>query len=82
MAIALFKPMALTALLVSAVSHAQETPAAAATPEQAPVTLAPPALEWTPPALEPFPHLAAWLERCHARPAFKAMWQARLDEQE
>lgn len=34
------------------------------------------------PALEPFPHLSAWLKRCHERPAFKAMWQARLDEQE
>ncbi|MEN5210031.1 DUF3108 domain-containing protein [Stenotrophomonas terrae] len=52
MAIALFKPMLLTALLVSAVSHAQETPAPA--PAQAPVAPALPALEWTPPALEPF----------------------------
>ncbi|MBC7312289.1 MAG: glutathione S-transferase family protein [Rhizobium sp.] len=34
------------------------------------------------PALKPFPHLSAWLKRCHERPAFKAMWQARLDEQE
>ena len=54
MAIALFKPLVLTALLVSALSHAQETPTAAATPAPAPITLAPPALEWTPPALEPF----------------------------
>ena len=44
--------MVLTALLVSAVSHAQETPAPA--PAQAPVAPALPALEWTPPALEPF----------------------------
>lgn len=54
MAIALFKPLVLTALLVSAVSHAQETPAPAAAPAQAPVVLPPPALEWSPPALEPF----------------------------
>ena len=35
-----------------------------------------------PPALEPFPHLSAWLKRCHERPAFRAMWQTRLDEKE
>ncbi|MGV8936228.1 MAG: glutathione S-transferase family protein [Allorhizobium sp.] len=31
--------------------------------------------------MQEHPHLSAWLERCHARPAFKAMWQARLDEE-
>lgn len=34
------------------------------------------------PALAPFPHLSAWLDRCQARPAFKAMWDTRLAEQE
>ena len=27
-----------------------------------------------------FPHARDWLERCQARPAFQAMWQARLGE--
>ncbi len=27
-----------------------------------------------------FPHVTAYLARCHARPAFQAMWQARLSE--
>lgn len=27
-----------------------------------------------------FPHAKAWLERCQARPAFQAMWEARLAE--
>jgi glutathione S-transferase len=26
------------------------------------------------------PHVKAWLDACHARPAFKAMWQAREAE--
>jgi glutathione S-transferase len=34
------------------------------------------------PLMDEHPHTAAWLKRCHERPAFKAMWQARLDEQE
>jgi glutathione S-transferase len=27
-----------------------------------------------------FPHLSAWLDRCHARPAFRDMWAARERE--
>ncbi|GEO84239.1 MULTISPECIES: glutathione S-transferase family protein [Alphaproteobacteria] len=34
------------------------------------------------PLMDAHPHIAAWLKRCHDRPAFKAMWQTRLDEQE
>lgn len=29
---------------------------------------------------EASPHVKAWLDACHARPAFKAMWQAREAE--
>lgn len=32
--------------------------------------------------MQEHPRLSAWLGRCQARPAFKAMWQARLDETE
>ena len=49
MATALFKPLALIALLASANAPAQDAPAPAA-----PVAPALPALEWTPPTLEPF----------------------------
>lgn len=45
-----FKLLVLTTLLTTAGSHAQE--AAAPTPAPAPMAL--PAMEWTPPALEPF----------------------------
>ncbi|HEV7319553.1 MAG TPA: glutathione S-transferase family protein [Ensifer sp.] len=31
---------------------------------------------------EKYPRVAAWLSRCHARPAFKAMMDVRLSEQE
>lgn len=34
------------------------------------------------PLMDEYPHTVAWLKRCQERPAFKAMWQARLDEQE
>ncbi|MEO8242096.1 MAG: glutathione S-transferase family protein [bacterium] len=30
--------------------------------------------------MEEFPAVKAWLERCQARPAFQAMWSARLTE--
>lgn len=33
-----------------------------------------------PTLLSEFPRSKAWLERCQARPAFKAMWAARLGE--
>lgn len=33
-----------------------------------------------PTLLAEFPAVKAWIERCQARPAFKAMWQARLAE--
>lgn len=33
-----------------------------------------------PTLLAEYPVLAAWLARCHARPAFQAMWAARLAE--
>jgi glutathione S-transferase len=32
------------------------------------------------PLLAPFPDVQAWLTRCHARPAFRAMWEKRLAE--
>lgn len=32
--------------------------------------------------LAEFPHLDAWLKTCQARPAFKAMWAARMAEPE
>ena len=32
------------------------------------------------PLIEAYPAAAAWLARCHARPAFKEMWAARLAE--
>ncbi|NKN39571.1 glutathione S-transferase family protein [Agrobacterium sp. a22-2] len=32
--------------------------------------------------MDAHPHVRDWLVRCQARPAFKAMWQARLDEKE
>jgi len=31
--------------------------------------------------MQEHPKLSAWLARCQARPAFKAMWQARLEEE-
>lgn len=34
------------------------------------------------PLMDEHPHTAAWLKRCQERPAFKAMWQTRLEEQE
>ncbi|NGO63455.1 glutathione S-transferase family protein [Rhizobium daejeonense] len=34
------------------------------------------------PLMEEHPHVAAWLKRCQDRPAFKAMWLTRADEQE
>lgn len=33
-----------------------------------------------PSLLGEFPAVKAWLERCQARPAFQAMWAARLAE--
>jgi glutathione S-transferase len=33
-----------------------------------------------PPALAPFGHLQAWLDRCQGRPAFREMWAAREAE--
>lgn len=33
-----------------------------------------------PPALAPYPHLADWLSRCQARPAWQAMWARRNAE--
>ena len=33
-----------------------------------------------PTLLGEFPAVKAWLERCQARPAFQAMWAARLAE--
>ncbi|MDO9525753.1 MAG: glutathione S-transferase family protein [Gemmobacter sp.] len=33
-----------------------------------------------PGALEPYPHLFAWLERCQSRPAFQVMWDTRNAE--
>lgn len=33
-----------------------------------------------PTLLAEFPAVKVWLERCHARPAFKAMWEKRLAE--
>ena len=33
-----------------------------------------------PSLLAEFPAVAAWMARCHARPAFQAMWAARLAE--
>ncbi|CAM3074027.1 glutathione S-transferase family protein [Paracoccus nototheniae] len=32
--------------------------------------------------MEPFPAIRAWMAACHERPAFQAMWQARLAEPE
>ncbi len=34
------------------------------------------------PLMDEHPHVAAWLKRCQDRPAFKAMWRTRADEQE
>lgn len=34
------------------------------------------------PLMEPFPAIRAWLSACQERPAFQAMWQARLAEPE
>ena len=34
------------------------------------------------PLMDEYPNIAAWLARCQQRPAFQAMWQARLAEQE
>jgi glutathione S-transferase len=30
--------------------------------------------------VEGYPAIAGWLAACHARPAFKAMWERRLAE--
>jgi glutathione S-transferase len=32
------------------------------------------------PLLHPYPEAQAWLARCHARPAFRTMWEKRLAE--
>lgn len=34
------------------------------------------------PLMDEHPNIAAWLTRCQQRPAFQAMWQARLAEQD
>lgn len=34
------------------------------------------------PLMDQFPAVRAWLDACHARPAFQTMWQARITEPE